>query len=120
MLATCSVDKSVRVWNYHEKTLESETFFNEEAMSIGFHPSGFHLVVGFADKLRMLNVLKDKVIVYKEFTMKSVREIVFSNGGHLFAACSMHSIQVIPFYTGEINQNQLQFKGHSGKVKSIC
>ena len=92
LIATCSLDKSVRIWNYNEKTLESETYFNEEPYSIAFHPSGFHIVVGFADKLKMLNVLKDKVAVYKEFTMKHVRDVVFSHGGHLFAACSMHSI----------------------------
>jgi len=40
LLATCSLDKSVRVWNYLEHTLECEKVFDEEALSLAFHPSG--------------------------------------------------------------------------------
>ena len=55
-VATCSHDKTVRVWNYDTRTLEICEVFSEEAYSVAFHPSGFHLLVGFSDKLRMMNV----------------------------------------------------------------
>jgi hypothetical protein len=28
----------------------------EEALSVAFHPSGFHIVVGFSEKIRMMNL----------------------------------------------------------------
>ena len=40
ILVTCGVDKTVRVWNYHEKTCEIMKFFHEDAFSVALHPSG--------------------------------------------------------------------------------
>ena len=36
-----------------------ETFsqFSEEAYSISIHPSGFHLAVGFREKLKLMNII---------------------------------------------------------------
>jgi WD40 repeat protein len=45
LVATCSTDKSVRIWNYVDKTSELVKFFPEEAYSIAFHPSGLHVLV---------------------------------------------------------------------------
>ena len=56
LLATCSIDKTVRIWNYATQTLEICEVFQDEAYSVAFHPSGFHLIVGFTDKIRMMNV----------------------------------------------------------------
>ncbi len=70
LLVTCGVDRTVRVWNYIEKTLEICQSFPEEAYSVAFHPSGFHLIVGFGDKLRMLNVFAKELKVYKEIPIK--------------------------------------------------
>ena len=54
-------------------------------MSVAFHPSGFHIVVGFAEKIRMMNLFQDSLKEYKTIPIKSCREIAFSHGGHLFA-----------------------------------
>ena len=51
LVATCGLDKSVRIWNYVDKTLELYKYFNEEAHSVAFHPSGLHVLAGFSDKL---------------------------------------------------------------------
>eukprot|EP00898_Chlorokybus_atmophyticus_P003830 jgi/Chlat1/4448/Chrsp29S00328 len=61
LAVTCSTDKSVRVWNYLERTCEMVKFFPEEAHSVAFHPSGLHILVGFADKLRLMNLLMDDI-----------------------------------------------------------
>ena len=49
LVVTCGVDKTVRVWNYLEKTCELAKTFTEEAFSVAFHPSartkGFQSVV---------------------------------------------------------------------------
>ena len=58
----------------------------DEAFSVSLHPSGLHVLVGFADKLRLCNLLVNDVRAYKEFAVKACRECRFSNGGQLFAA----------------------------------
>eukprot|EP01137_Pigoraptor_chileana_P030193 Opistho-2@16440 len=86
LIATCGLDRSVRIWNYVENTLELVKYFQEEAYSIALHPSGLYVLVGFSDKLRLMNLLIDDIRPFKEFTIRGCREARFSNGGHLFAA----------------------------------
>lgn len=48
LIATCGADKTIKIWNYEEKTLELNwSFTNEEPFALAFHPSGFHIVVAF-------------------------------------------------------------------------
>ena len=92
LLATCGSDKTIRVWNYIDNTLEVSETFKEESFSVAFHPSGFNLVVGFADRLRIMNVFSKSIVAYKEIPIKACREVRFSHGGHLFAAANGHII----------------------------
>jgi WD40 repeat protein len=85
LLATCSLDKSVKVWNYLEHTLECSKEFEEGAIALAFHPSGLLMVVAFEDKIRMMNIYEHDLVVIKEIPIKNCKEIKFSNGGHLFA-----------------------------------
>mmetsp|Transcript_31019 Transcript_31019/g.42984 ORF Transcript_31019/g.42984 Transcript_31019/m.42984 type:complete len:1197 (+) Transcript_31019:119-3709(+) len=116
LVATCSTDMSVRIWNYQDRTLELVKFFPEESYSIAFHPSGLHILVGFADKLRLMNLLMDDIRAYKEFGIKGCRECVFSHGGSYFAAVNSNTIQIYNSYTCE---NVGNLRGHNGKVRSI-
>eukprot|EP00069_Balaena_mysticetus_P003368 bmy_16613T0 len=86
LIATCSVDRSVRIWNYESNTLELFKEYQEEAYTISLHPSGHYIVVGFADKLRLMNLLIDDIRSFKEYSVRGCKECCFSNGGHLFAA----------------------------------
>ena len=70
LVATCSLDRTVKIWNFKDVTLENDKQFDEPAYSVAFHPSGFQLVVGFADKIRMLNILMNDLVTYKEFPFK--------------------------------------------------
>lgn len=121
LVATCSVDKTVRIWNFSSPSpkLDICEVFQDEAYSVAFHPSGYHIVVGFTDKIRMMNVFSEKKLsTFKEIPIKSCREIQFSNGGHLFACVNIYSIQVYNFYTGE-NPSSMIFNEHEGKVRCI-
>ena len=118
LVGTCGADKTVRIWNYHTKTLEICEVFQDEANSLAFHPSGFHVVVGFTDKVRMMNVFQKTLKTFKEIGIKLCREIRFSNGGHLFACTNQHAISVYKFYTAECPP-EYNFKDHSGKVRCI-
>ena len=42
LLATCSMDRYVKIWNYIDYTLENSKEFEQAANRITFHPSGFH------------------------------------------------------------------------------
>ncbi|EGR31811.1 WD repeat protein [Ichthyophthirius multifiliis] len=117
LVVTCSFDRYVKIWNYIDNTLENSKLFDEEAYSVAIHPSGFHIIVGFADRIKFLNIFENDLISFKELTVKNCREIQFSNGGHLFAITNITTVQVFDFYTGEM-ASHLAFRG-SGKVKSI-
>eukprot|EP00927_Polykrikos_kofoidii_P044410 TRINITY_DN38389_c0_g1_i1.p1 TRINITY_DN38389_c0_g1~~TRINITY_DN38389_c0_g1_i1.p1 ORF type:complete len:1288 (+),score=271.17 TRINITY_DN38389_c0_g1_i1:192-4055(+) len=117
LVVTCGSDRSVRIWNYVEKTQELCKFFGEEAFSVAFHPSGFHLIVGFHDKLRLMNLLMEDMRPYKEIPIKSCRECRFSHGGQFFAAVNSNMIQIFKTYTCEVIRN---LRGHQSKVRSVC
>lgn len=108
----------MRIWDYEKKSLEIAQNFTEEAHGVAFHPSGFHIVVGFTDKLRFMNIIDKKLVAYKEIALKSCKEIRFCNGGHLVAAASGNTIHIFNFYTGECPPNYV-FKGQETNITSI-
>ncbi|CAI5689001.1 unnamed protein product [Oreochromis niloticus] len=75
LVATCSLDRSVRIWNYETKVLELYKEFQEEAYSVALHPTGLFILVGFSDRLRLMNLLIDDIRTFKEFTVRSCREV---------------------------------------------
>ncbi|XP_016155520.1 PREDICTED: LOW QUALITY PROTEIN: cilia- and flagella-associated protein 57, partial [Ficedula albicollis] len=115
ILATCSLDRSVRIWNYKTNTLELCKEYQEEAYTISLHPTGLFCLVGFSDKLRFISLLYEDMHVFKEFAVKC-RECSFSNGGHLFAAVNGNVIQI---YSSITFENVTNLKGHTGKVHAI-
>jgi len=117
-VVTCAHDNTVRLWNYATKTLEICEVFMDEPMSVAFHPSGYQLVVGFVDRVRMMNVFARNLKSYHEISIKACREIKFSNGGHLFACANQYTLNVYNFYTAEC-PSEFVFKEHQGKIKCI-
>ncbi|DBA01209.1 TPA: hypothetical protein N0F65_002344 [Lagenidium giganteum] len=117
LIATCGLDKSVRVWNYLDKSTDIMKYFKDDAYSIAFHPSGLHVVVGFSDKLKMLNILMDDIRAFREFAIKACKEVRFSHGGQYFAAANNNVVQVYSTYTGELVS---VLRGHSNRVNAIA
>ncbi|XP_053248726.1 cilia- and flagella-associated protein 57 isoform X3 [Podarcis raffonei] len=113
LVATCSLDKSVRIWNYENNTLDLYKEYQEEAYALSLHPSGLYVLVGFADKLRLMNLLIDDIRTFKDFTVRGCRECAFSTGGHLFAAVNGN---VIHIYSAISFENIINLKGHNGKI----
>nr|XP_004672541.1 cilia- and flagella-associated protein 57 [Jaculus jaculus] len=116
LIATCSLDRSVRIWNYESNTLELFKEYQEEAYTISLHPSGHYIVVGFADKVRLMNLLIDDIRPFKEYSVRGCKECAFSNGGHLFAAVNGN---VIHIFTTTSLENITNLKGHTGKIRSV-
>ena len=89
LIATCSTDKTVRIWNNsNPPTLDICYEYGDEAFSVAFHPSGFHIIVGFTDKVRMMNIFSKTLKPFQNIPIKGCRDIKFSNGGHLFACAN--------------------------------
>ncbi|XP_043977088.1 cilia- and flagella-associated protein 57 [Gambusia affinis] len=115
-MATCSLDCSVRIWNYETKELELYKEFQEEAFSVALHPTGLFVLVGFSDKLRLMNLFINDIRTFKEFALSGCRECVFSHGGHMFAAVDGTVIRIYSFASFE---NILNLNGHFGKVRTV-
>lgn len=73
LVVTAAVDNSIRIWNYIEKSLEFKKFYQEEIFSVSIHPSGLYLLVSFADKLRLMNMLLDDLRTFKDFNIRACR-----------------------------------------------
>ncbi|TYZ60990.1 hypothetical protein PybrP1_005345 [[Pythium] brassicae (nom. inval.)] len=117
LVATCGLDKSVRIWNYLDRTTDIMKVFKEDAHAVAFHPSGLHVVVGFSDKLKMLNILMDDIRAFREFAIKACKEVRFSHGGQFFAAANNNVVQVYSTYTGDL---VAVLRGHSNRVTAIA
>eukprot|EP00998_Keelungia_sp_KM082_P011069 NODE_72_length_2822_cov_65.725788_g68_i0.p1 GENE.NODE_72_length_2822_cov_65.725788_g68_i0~~NODE_72_length_2822_cov_65.725788_g68_i0.p1 ORF type:complete len:921 (-),score=372.38 NODE_72_length_2822_cov_65.725788_g68_i0:59-2716(-) len=116
LVATCSKDKTIRIWNYVEHTVEIIKSFPTEANSIAMHPSGLHILVGFSDKLRFMNLYGDDIREFKNFPIRSCPECKFSNGGQFFAAVHGNIIHVYSTYTCDTLGH---LRGHNGKVRCL-
>ena len=119
LIVTCSAHY-ICIWNYEEKKFEMswKAPIGEDCTAVAFHPSGFHILAAVGDKMLMMNVLSSSIAEYHSFQMKSVKEIRFSNGGHMFAAGVGPNTHIYNFYTVECPPNQM-CKGHNGKITSI-
>jgi len=56
-------------------TLELYREFTEDAYSIALHPTGLWALVGFSDKLRLMNLFIDDVRPAHEFNIRGCREV---------------------------------------------
>lgn len=48
---------------------------------MALHPSGLFMLVGFTDKLRLMNLLMDDIRTFKEFTVRACREVIALHHG---------------------------------------
>ena len=75
LVATCGKDKSVRIWNYLDHTIELCKHFTVDCHSVTLHPSGLHLIVGFQNKLSFMNILGRDIREYKSFQVRNCPEV---------------------------------------------
>lgn len=93
--------------------------YDEEAYGVAFHPSGFHIVAGFASRLCFVNIIDKELVVYKEIPLKECRVVEFSHGGHMLAAATGNTTHVFNFYTGECPSSFI-FRGQETTITALC
>ena len=71
-----SLSLSSTIFLFLPSTLDVAKEFQEEAYSVAIHPSGLFLLVGFSEKLRLMNVLIDDIRPFKEIMIRGCREVI--------------------------------------------
>ncbi|KAJ3361066.1 Cilia- and flagella-associated protein 57 [Allomyces arbusculus] len=116
LIATASTDRSIRLWNFVSFGSDLCKYFPEEPSCVSFHPSGYYLLAGFPDKLRLMTILPDDLRVIREFPVRGCRECAFARGGHLFAAVQASIISIYDAWTFDLVAS---LKGHNGRIRSL-
>lgn len=118
LLATISLDQSCRIWNYDTLNCDLIHYFRgDEPLTLSMHPSGFQLLVSFKDRVKVFNILVDRLQEYQEVILKNCKEAKFSNGGQYFAAVSSININVYDTTSGV---QVASFQGHTMTVRRLC
>lgn len=115
-IATCSIDGTVRILDYHKSSLIVCQRFNTTCHSIAIHPSGLYCVIGFADKLKFIKILGSTLVEEKFYAIRKCEEVKFSKGGQFFAAVNGTIINIYNTFTLQAVHS---LRGHTAKIKSL-
>lgn len=117
LMITIGADCTARLWNYQTMKCElTHDFGVDEPISVAFHSSGFQVLVSFKDRIKMYNVLIDKLKPSKEAILKNCKCLKFSNGSQYWAAASAINIVV---YETKSFQQLVTFQGHMMTVVKL-
>jgi len=104
-VAISSEDNIVRIYSLNASDIRGVPIikenFGDTPISVAFHPSGINLIVAFSNCLKLYNIFRDKLQVYKEYPNKDVKMVRFSPSGRLFAVSNGNSLRVYDFWSGE-------------------
>jgi WD40 repeat protein len=71
LVVTVSDDRSIRIWNFNELILEVMKECEDTPLAVAIHPSGFHLIVSFSDKIVLYNIFEKDLNSFKEIHIKN-------------------------------------------------
>mmetsp|Transcript_15032 Transcript_15032/g.16277 ORF Transcript_15032/g.16277 Transcript_15032/m.16277 type:complete len:1892 (-) Transcript_15032:105-5780(-) len=118
LIVTIGADATMRVWNYLTEKCELVHYFrNEEPLACALHTSGFQVLVSFKDRIRMYNILMDKIKFHRETVLKNCKCIRYSNGSQYWAAASGINVCV---YETKSFQQLMTYQGHMMTVVRLC
>ena len=114
----CRKDASVRIWNYQTKQCElARVFLGDEPMTVALHPLGYYLAIGFADKFRVFHILMSELQLFREFSIRGVRVLKFSHGGHFLAAANG---KLVLIFAASTLKRIATLRGHSSIVQGVA
>lgn len=102
IVASCSSNQTIRLWNY--KTMECELLFRtlEEPTCVALHPTGFQLLVGGNERLRLYSVMHDELRLLQELSVKHCVDVKYAHGGQYFACAAGINVIVYTSYTCDL------------------
>ncbi|PRP79546.1 WD repeat-containing protein 65 [Planoprotostelium fungivorum] len=117
VLVTCGFDRTIRAWNYNDKSMELLKSVAEEPLGICIHPLGTQLTVAFQNKLRIYAFAFGDIIEEMSMSLKASKEMQYSHGGHCIAVVVNNITQLYSTITWEL---LYQFKGHTNVVRALA
>ena len=100
LVVTCSLDKTVRVWNYVHFHLEASATYEDLPLKVAFHPTGLTIAILFKGCIKLVDILENTLKEYREFRIYQPTDIKFSNFGTMLLVCFKSFFRVYNFYTG--------------------
>ena len=94
LVVLCTSDKWLIIWNYDNNSIEMKQNFDEELLTVAFHPSGLYIILSGTNSLKFMSVYLESCKVIHVLNVHSCKNCIFSNGGHLFALIHGTIIQV--------------------------
>lgn len=119
LLLTLGGDMMARLWNYHSGKCEIVHHFlpTEEPLACAMHPNGFQCLISFKDRVRLYNILLDKLRVAKETVLKNCKCLKFSHGAQYWAAASGINVNV---YDTRTFAQLVSYPGHMMPVSRVA
>ena len=117
LVATCSTDKTVRVWNYVHFHLEAMATFEDEPLKVAFHPTGLNLAILFKNTIKLVDILENTLKEYRDFRVYDPSDLKFSNFGTMFIVTFKNFFKIYNFYTGaKICESKDLVHEHNGLI----
>ncbi|KAK2846133.1 hypothetical protein Q7C36_010987 [Tachysurus vachellii] len=115
LIATCSKDCTVHIWNYSTKNLVQFKEFDEEPLCVSIHPNSLSILVGFSTEICLMNLMKVNMRTVRTYPIDNCTECVFNHDGNMFASINRKIMCIVNVRTREI----LQLRGHCKPVQSV-
>ena len=90
-------DSSLRVRDSAVSRASWCSRFDRRSRSL--HPDGLHLCLAFDNRLSLSHIGLDALLPWRELPLPSVRQALYSNGGHLLLAAQAKSVVVFESYS---------------------
>lgn len=78
-------DRTVKLWNYENRSLLLSVDYAEDVADVSLHPTGLYAVVATASRVAFCVVHADALRPERTFDLPGCRLARFSNAGHAFA-----------------------------------
>jgi WD40 repeat protein len=117
LMATIGSDRVIRVWGVLQRRSRCTYVAEDDPICVGMHPSGFFLVVGFADGIRVYNVcLGTRVLrLWKHQSFSRVSQATYCRDGGRLLVISGNKAVVLLSSTLEMLS---ELKGHAATITS--
>ena len=118
ILATCSLDRALVIYNYDTNVIELKQYFEDDLFGVALHPSGLYLILSTTKCLKYMCLYFNCFKVMHVLNVKSCTTCIYSNGGHLFTFVHGTVIQIY----SSLKLNEIgSIKAHEmGKIKQLC